>query len=154
LRIHTHIREDAILLYGFSTVDEKSIFEKLITVAGIGPKVALTALSSVAPADLVAAIRSCDIAQLTRIPGVGKKTAERMVIELRDKFDGTVAGAAKPTEVTAAPMLSDIDIDLISALVNLGAPRPTAEAAVLKARTSVASENFELLFRRAMELIR
>ena len=77
-----------------------------------------------------------------------------MVIELRDKFDGTVAGASKPAEVNAGPMLSDIDIDLISALVNLGAPRPTAEAAVLKARTSVASENFELLFRRAMELIR
>jgi Holliday junction DNA helicase RuvA len=154
LRIHTHIREDAILLYGFSTVDEKSIFEKLITVAGIGPKVALTALSSVAPADLVAAIRSSDIAQLTRIPGVGKKTAERMVIELRDKFDGTVAGASKPTEVTAAPMLSDIDIDLISALVNLGSPRAAAEAAVRKARMAVAGENFEQLFRQAMDFIR
>jgi len=154
LRIHTYIREDAILLYGFSTVEEKSIFEKLITVAGIGPKVALTALSSVAPADLVAAIRSSDITQLTRIPGVGKKTAERMVIELRDKFDGAVAGASRRTEVNAVPMLSDIDIDLISALVNLGSPRAAAEAAVRKARLTVAGENFEQLFRQAMEFIR
>ena len=154
LRIHTHIREDAILLYGFSTVEEKSMFEKLITVAGIGPKVALTVLSSVSPADLVAAIRSSDIAQLTRIPGIGKKTAERMVIELRDKFDAAFSVARSPSESTPNSVISDIDIDLISALVNLGAPRHTAEAAVLKARTSVAGENFELLFRRAIELIR
>lgn len=154
LRIHMHVREDAMLLYGFFTSEEKLLFEKLITVSGIGPKVALTALSGIAPADLVIAIRSGDIAQLTRIPGVGKKTAERMVVELRDKLDIAIAGAATPVSLDKGPLLSELELDLISALVNLGSQRPAAEAAVRKARGSVPGDDFEKLFRKAMELVR
>ena len=154
LRIHMHVREDAMLLYGFFTPEEKLLFEKLITVSGIGPKVALTALSGIAPADLVTAIRSGDIAQLTRIPGVGKKTSERMVVELRDKLDIAIAGAPTPVSLDKGPLLSELDLDLISALVNLGSQRPAAEAAVRKARASVPGDDFEKLFRKAMELVR
>jgi len=154
LRIHMHVREDAMLLYGFHTPEEKLLFERLITVSGIGPKVALTALSGIAPAELVQAIRSGDIAQLTRIPGVGKKTAERMVVELRDKLDLVIAGASAPVTLDKSPLRSELDLDLISALVNLGSQRPAAEAAVRKARASLPDGDFEKLFRKAMELVR
>ncbi len=154
LRIHMHVREDAMLLYGFFTTEEKFLFEKLITVSGIGPKVALTALSGIAPADLVQAIRSGDLVQLTRIPGVGKKTAERMVVELRDKLDIAIAGSATPVSFNTAGILSDLDLDLISALVNLGSQRPAAEAAVRKAHAALPDGDFEKLFRKSMELVR
>ena len=153
LRIHMHVREDAMLLYGFSSSEEKFLFEKLITVSGIGPKVALTALSGIAPAELVQAIRTGDVAQLTRIPGVGKKTAERMVVELRDKLDIAIAGTAA-VAVDKGPLLSELDLDLVSALVNLGSQRPAAEAAVRKARAVLPEAGFEPLFRKAMELVR
>lgn len=154
LRIHMHVREDAQLLYGFATPEEKTIFEKLIGVSGIGPKVALTALSGLAAADLVQAIRTGDVAQLTRIPGVGKKTAERMVVELRDKLDIAIAGGAPVAAVERGPILSELELDLISALMNLGSQRPAAEAAVRKARASIEGDSFEPLFRKAMELVR
>ena len=154
LRIHMHVREDAMLLYGFHTPEEKLLFEKLITVSGIGPKVALTALSGIAPADLVQAIRSGDLVQLTRIPGVGKKTAERMVVELRDKLDIAIAGSSTPVSFNTAGILSDLDLDLISALVNLGSQRPAAEAAVRKAHAAIPDGDFEKLFRKSMELVR
>src|SRR5947209_12038916 len=85
LRIHTHVREDALLLFGFATPDEKTIFEKLISISGIGPKLAITVLSGLATSDLVSAIRNSDVQRLVRIPGVGKKTAERIVLELKEK---------------------------------------------------------------------
>jgi len=154
LRIHMHVREDAILLYGFHTPEEKLLFEKLITVSGIGPKVALTALSGIAPAELVQAIRAGDLVQLTRIPGVGKKTAERMVVELRDKLDLVIAGSTAPVSLDKGPLLSELDLDLISALVNLGSQRPAAEIAIRKARAALPDGNFEALFRKAMELVR
>ena len=154
LRIHMHVREDAMLLYGFHSAEEKMLFEKLITVSGIGPKVALTALSGIAPAELVQAIRSGDIAKLTRIPGVGKKTAERMVVELRDKLEATLAGTPVAVAVSQGPLLTEVELDLISALVNLGSQRPAAEAAVRKARATVPGDDFEKLFRKAMELVR
>jgi len=154
LRIHMHVREDAMMLYGFHTAEEKLLFEKLITVSGIGPKVALTALSGIAPAELVQAIRSGDIAKLTRIPGVGKKTAERMVVELRDKLEATLAGTPVAVAVSQGALLTDLELDLISALVNLGSQRPAAEAAVRKARATVPGDDFEKLFRKAMELVR
>lgn len=154
LRIHMHVREDAMLLYGFHTAEEKLLFEKLITVSGIGPKVALTALSGIAPAELVQAIRSGDIAKLTRIPGVGKKTAERMVVELRDKLEATLEGTPVAVAVSHGALLTDLELDLISALVNLGSQRPAAEAAVRKARATVPGDDFEKLFRKAMELVR
>ena len=152
LRIYTSVREDAIQLFGFFSVEEKQLFEKLITVSGIGAKLALTALSGLPTADLAAAIRGGEVTMLTRIPGVGKKTAERMVLELRDKVDAVAGAGAKPL-VSAAPV-SELEADIISALVNLGSPRPAAEAAVRKARTTVPGEEFEPLFRRALELVR
>src|SRR3954454_3828908 len=96
LRVHTHVREDAISLFGFSTPAEKALFEKLISVSGIGPKLAVTVLSGLAASDLVAAIRAGQTEQLVRIPGVGKKTAERMIVELRDKLETFGAIAAAP----------------------------------------------------------
>jgi Holliday junction DNA helicase RuvA len=152
LRIYTSVREDAIQLFGFFSVEEKQLFEKLITVSGIGAKLALTALSGLPTADLAAAIRGGEVTMLTRIPGVGKKTAERMVLELRDKIDAVAGAGAKPL-VSAAPV-SEIEADIISALVNLGSPRPAAEAAVRKARATVPGEEFEPLFRRSLELVR
>src|SRR5215471_15467603 len=99
LHIHTHVREDALSLFGFVSSSDKALFEKLITVSGIGPKLAVTALGGLPAIELAAAIRSGSIEQLVRIPGVGKKTAERMVLELRDKLD--LAGL--PARADAAP---------------------------------------------------
>jgi Holliday junction DNA helicase RuvA len=150
LHIHTHVREDTLSLYGFLTVEEKALFEKLIGVSGIGPKLAVTVLSGLATAELVAAIRQGLVEHLVRIPGVGKKTAERMVLELREKLDTLGAGAA----TTPSPALSALDQDVLSALMNLGCARPAAEAAVRKAKAQGPAGGFEPLFRRAMELIR
>ncbi|MDZ4801373.1 MAG: Holliday junction branch migration protein RuvA [Bryobacteraceae bacterium] len=154
LRVHTHVREDAILLYGFVTPDEKTLFEKLISVSGIGPKLAMSVLSGLSPADLVPAIRGGQTDRLVRIPGVGKKTAERMVLELRDKLDG-IAGVAAPSSSTPkAAVLTDLEMDVLSALVNLGCQRPAAENALRKASAAVGSVDFELLFRKSLELVR
>jgi len=144
LYIYTHVREDTLALYGFLRRDEKRLFERLISVSGIGPKLAITVLSGIAAETLVAALRGNDLAALTRIPGVGKKTAERMVLELRDKLDGL---AAQPV----APPASRMEEDVISALVNLGFQRPAAEQAVRRAveKTS-AGASFEQLFRQTM----
>ncbi len=143
LHIHTHVREDAIALFGFLRADEKQLFEKLITVSGIGPKLAITILSGMATADMVGAIRGNDFARLTRIPGIGKKTAERMCVELRDKLDGF--GAPQ----TAAPV-SAIEEDVISALTNLGYQRAVAEKCVERAVASAGRENFDAIFRAAL----
>src|ERR1022692_3835058 len=125
LYIHTHVREDQIALYGFRRPAEKLLFEKLITVSGIGPKLAITILSGMAADEMVGAIRGNDIARLTRIPGIGKKTAERMVLELRDKLPVESAG-----EVRTSPAMNAVDEDVLSALLNLGYPRATAEKAL------------------------
>src|SRR5437764_12607292 len=122
LHIHTHVREDMIALYGFLQRAEKTLFEKLITVSGIGPKLAITILSGMAAGEMVSAIRGNDIARLTRIPGIGKKTAERMVLELRDKLMGETAG-----EVATVPSMTPIEEDVLSALMNLRYQRPAAE---------------------------
>jgi Holliday junction DNA helicase RuvA len=146
LRVHTHVREDAIQLFGFLEQNEKALFEKLIGVSGIGPKLAITALSGLRAAELTDAIRMGDIARLTRVPGIGKKTAERVVLELRDKLGG---GALAP----AAP-LSAVEEDVISALLNLGSQRPAAEAAVRKALAAGIAREFDPLFRKCLELVR
>src|ERR1700719_1261816 len=122
LHIHTHVREDLIALYGFLRPSEKLLFEKLITVSGIGPKLAITILSGMAADEMVGAIRGGNVSLLTRIPGIGKKMAERMVLELRDKLP---AGGTEP--VAAGPATSAVEEDVLSALVNLGYPRPLAE---------------------------
>src|SRR5438094_1704503 len=123
LRIHTHVREDALALYGFLSQDEKALFEKLISVGGIGPTLAVKVLSGLSAADLIAHIRRGEVEKLVRIPGVGKKTAERMVLELRDKLPPPAG--EEPAQPAAA--LSAIDEDVLSALLNLGCGRPAAE---------------------------
>jgi holliday junction DNA helicase RuvA len=146
LHIHTHVREDMIALYGFLRAEEKQLFEKLITVSGIGPKLAVTILSGMATADMVGAIRSNDFAQLTRIPGIGKKTAERMCVELRDKLEGF--GAVQPVVSHSA-----VEEDVISALSNLGFQRVLAEKAVERAVQSAGRENFDAIFRAALGML-
>jgi len=150
LRIHTHVREDALSLYGFLSQDEKALFEKLISVGGIGPTLAVKVLSGLSAADLIAHIRRGEVDKLVRIPGVGKKTAERMVLELRDKLP-----AASGDEPAQAAALDPVDQDVLSALLNLGCSRPAAETAVRKAKAAAgAGVGFEPLFRRALELVR
>jgi holliday junction DNA helicase RuvA len=144
LFIHTHVREDALALYGFSTEREKGLFERLIGVSGIGPRLAVTVLSGLPVDELTAAIRRGEVARLIRIPGVGRKTGERIILELREKLGGL------ETE-TAAP--GGVDEEVISALLNLGCSRPNAEAAVEKARRDGAAETFEPLFRAALQLV-
>jgi len=153
LRIHTHVREDALSLFGFLTREEKLLFEKLIDVSGIGPKLAVTVLSGLAVIELVAAIRNGLVEQLVRIPGVGKKTAERMVLELRDKLEA-FGPAPTPAASAAAVGFSALDQDVVSALANLGCTRAAAEAAVRKAKAGGSPEEFEPLFRKSLELIR
>lgn len=153
LHIHTSVREDAIQLFGFATTGEKALFERLISVSGIGPKLAVTILSGIGSDDLVAAIRGEDTARLVRIPGVGKKTAERIVLELKDKLKDWGSSATVAAVPKAGP-LSPVEDDVLSALLNLGCARPAAEAALVKARDAVGSENFEPLFRKALELVR
>jgi holliday junction DNA helicase RuvA len=140
--IHTHVREDIIALYGFLRSAEKTLFEKLITVSGIGPKLAITILSGMAADEMVNAIRGNDIARLTRIPGIGKKTAERMVLELRDKLPMEKAG-----EVTTAPALTLVEEDVLSALVNLGYQRAAAEKAL---GSAPKNGQFDAMFRAAL----
>jgi Holliday junction DNA helicase RuvA len=153
LHVYTHVREDAISLFGFHAAVDKTLFEKLIAVSGIGPSVAIKAMGGMTAADLAAAIRSGAIEQLVRIPGIGKKTAERMVLELRDKLD--FAGLRVPAD--AAPVKSAFEgteEDVISALMNFGATRASGEAAVVKARSATESNEFDALFRRALKIVK
>jgi Holliday junction DNA helicase RuvA len=124
LRVHTHVREDQIALFGFATPLELAAFERLIGVSGIGPKLALSVLSGIESRDLITAIQRGDVARLTRIPGVGKKTAERMVVELRDRLPPALASAGVTLDAPPANALRE---DLISALVNLGYHRQAIE---------------------------
>jgi Holliday junction DNA helicase RuvA len=151
LRIHTHVREDAFLLYGFATLLEQELFERLIGVSGIGAKVALAVLSGIEPQELIRAIERGDLARLTAIPGVGKKTSERIVLELKDRLPrAAVTSAADAAAAPAAPALRD---DVVSALVNLGYHRPLAEKAAeaaIKTIGSSADAGFERLLRQAL----
>lgn len=150
LYIHTYVREDVIALYGFLRPADKQLFEKLMTVSGIGAKLAITILSGMAADELANAIRSNDLARLTKIPGIGRKTAERMVLELRDKLP-----SAAGISVTAAPAITPIEEDVLSALVNLGYQRPVAEkalASVVKngAGNGESARSFDALFREVL----
>jgi len=147
LFIHTHVREDVMALYGFLQTADKTLFEKLIGVSGIGPKLANTILSGMAEtSQIVGAIRGGDIARLTRIPGVGKKTAERMVLELRDKFPAT--GLEMPRAAT-----TPVREDVISALLNLGYKLSEVEKALSGIANHAKPESFDLLFREVMGLL-
>jgi holliday junction DNA helicase RuvA len=148
LHIHTHVREDALALYGFLRPSEKILFEKLLTVSGIGPKLAITILSGMAADEMVGAIRGNDVARLTRIPGIGKKTAERMVLELRDKLP-----QAAPTAITAAPPVTAVEEDVLSALVNLGYQRAAAEKALELSVKGGKGGSFDALFRSALAVL-
>ncbi len=147
LHIHTHVREDALALYGFLNMAEKQLFEKLLTVSGIGPKLAITILSGMPADDMIGAIRGNDVAKLTRIPGIGKKTAERMVLELRDKLPKEAFG-----ETTQAPALGVVEEDVLSALVNLGYQRTAAERALAVAQNGKAV-SFDALFRESLAVL-
>jgi Holliday junction DNA helicase RuvA len=148
LRIHTHVREDALLLYGFATALEQELFERLIGVGGIGPKLALAVLSGIEPTELVRAIERGDVARLTAIPGVGKKTSERIVLELKDRLSrAQLAVTGAGTAAVAAPLLRD---DLLSALMNLGYHRPLAEKAVDAAIKTTPDGSFELTLKQAL----
>jgi Holliday junction DNA helicase RuvA len=148
LRIHTHVREDALQLFGFATALEQALFERLISVSGIGPKVALSVLSGIEPAELTRAIRSSDLARLTRIPGVGKKTAERIVLELKDRLPD--AGSAEPEPSKPG---DDVRDDLLSALTNLGYQQASIEKTVDKVLASAEDRSFEPLLRATLKLL-
>jgi Holliday junction DNA helicase RuvA len=149
LHIHTHVREDQLALYGFIRPEEKQLFEKLITVSGIGPKLAITILSGMPADEMINAIRGNDLARLTKVPGVGRKTAERMVLELRDKLVPVDGGE----QVQAIPSLSATQEDVLSALMNLGFQRPAAERALAQTAKNGGAESFDALFRGALGLI-
>jgi Holliday junction DNA helicase RuvA len=148
LHVHTHLREDALTLYGFWTEREKALFERLIGVAGIGPRLARVILSGLAPADLVAALAAGDALRLATIPGVGRKTAERMVLELRDKVADLAAAEPAAAPGPGAP---PADEDLVSALVNLGYKRAPAERAVVEARRERPEADFPALLRASLQ---
>ena len=151
LRVHTHVREDVIALYGFATGLEQDLFERLIAINGIGPKLALAVLSGIEPAELIKAIRVQDVARLTAIPGVGKKTAERIVLEMKDRLPaalqatGQGAAALRPED-----QLRD---DLLSALINLGYQRPAAEKAIEKALKDTANPPFDQALRQVLRAL-
>ena len=147
LRIHTHVREDALLLYGFATALEQDLFERLIGISGIGPKVALAVLSGIEPIDLVRAIERGDLARLTAIPGVGKKTSERIVLELKDRLPRAHVAAVAAGAVQEPPAVRD---DVLSALMNLGYHRPLAEKAVDSAIKATPGGEFERTLKQAL----
>jgi len=149
LRIHTHVREDALALYGFTTLLEQELFERLIGVSGIGPKLALAVLSGIEPPELMRAIERGDVARLTAIPGVGKKTSERIVLELKDRLPRALAATAASAgdAPSGAPAVRD---DVLSALVNLGYHRPLAEQAVASAIKSEPDGGFERTLKQAL----
>ena len=148
LLTHTHVREDALALFGFLTEPEQDLFERLIDVAGVGPRLAVSILSGIEAPDLVTALRGGDVARLTRIPGVGRKTAERLVLELKDKVQELAGVPSAPTAAPATP-----HDDLVSALVHLGYSRPEAERGVDKVLRDHGDERFEELLRRTLRFL-
>jgi Holliday junction DNA helicase RuvA len=149
LRVHTHVREDQLALFGFATPLELTVFERLIGISGIGPKLALAVLSGIEPRELVSALHRGDVARLTKIPGVGKKTSERIILELRDRLpkamEAVATGAAPPS---ASDALRD---DLTSALVNLGYHRPAIETALDRLLADRTDARFEDVLRAALK---
>ena len=151
LHVHTHVREDALALFGFAELQEKRLFEKLLTISGIGPKLAITVLSGINAERLVGAIRAGDHATLTKIPGIGKKTADRVVLELKDKLDDMAGVVAADAPVSLGAVADDV----LSALVNLGYARTAAQKAVeAAAKDASVSGDFEKLFRASMAAVR
>jgi Holliday junction DNA helicase RuvA len=150
LRIHTHVREDVIALYGFATPLELTLFERLIAINGIGPKLALAVLSGIEPADFIRAIRGQDVARLTAIPGIGKKTAERIGLELKDRLPATLVGGGADAAASLRPE-DQLRDDLLSALVNLGYQRPVAEKAIDTVLRRSTGAGFEASLREVLK---
>jgi Holliday junction DNA helicase RuvA len=150
LLIHTHVREDALSLYGFVSSREKHLFELLISASGVGPSLALKILSGMSVDELVPAIRGNDLARLTKIPGVGRKTGERIVVELRDRLEAVVVMEA---ERPAASSPAGVEADVVSALINLGYEARVAEKTVEEARKESGAANFEKLLRAALQAL-
>jgi Holliday junction DNA helicase RuvA len=153
LLIYTHVREDALALYGFISAREKQLFEMLISASGVGPSLALKILSGMSVEELVPAIRGNDLARLTKIPGVGRKTAERMVVELKDRLEAISVEVARKPKVTAGGVATEIEADVVSALVNLGYDGRTAEDAVAAGAKEVGAGNFEKQLRAALNVL-
>lgn len=151
LRVHTHVREDTLALFGFASALEQQIFERLISISGIGPKLALAVLSGIEPAEFVLAVERGDVARLTAIPGIGKKTAERIGLELKDRLPLIAAPVTAGEEPVEAAR--DLRHDLLSALLNLGYHRPLAEKAVDAALTTTADRTFERLLKQSLREI-
>lgn len=149
LRVHTHVREDALALFGFLTAHEQDLFERLIQVAGVGPRLGVNILSGIEAAELAAALRGGDVARLTRVPGVGKKTAERLIVELKDKMPPVVSAEAEEPPPSAATPKED----LLSALAHLGYSRGEAERGVDRALREGGAGRFEDLLRRALQIV-
>ena len=149
LLIHTHVREDALALYGFLSAREKHFFELLLGASGVGPSLALKILSGMNVEELVPAIRMGDLARLTKIPGVGRKTAERMVVELKDKLEAVAIETERPTPASPA----GVEADVKSALLNLGYDERTADAALAEAKREAGTSNFEKLLRVALSAL-
>src|SRR6202166_4691709 len=149
LLIHTHVREDALSLYGFLSSREKHFFEMLLSASGVGPSLALKILSGMSVEELVPAIRGSDLARLTKIPGVGRKTAERIVVELKDKLDAVTVETQKP--MAASP--AGAEADVVSALVNLGYDAPAAANAVGEAKREAGVTHFEKLLRASLQAL-
>ena len=145
-RVHTHVREDALALFGFATTVELQLFELLIGISGIGPRLALAVLSGIEPSELVRAVRQGDTGRLIGIPGVGKKTAERMGLELKDRLPSSFESESEPSVESGG----DMKVDLRSALANLGYHRPVAERAIDRALAAGAG-SFEQMLRRALQ---
>jgi Holliday junction DNA helicase RuvA len=152
LHVHTHVREDAILLFGFATPEEKALFERLITVAGIGPKLALAVLSGLPLPELVGAIAAQNVKRLSSIPGVGKKLAERLGLELKDKVAG-IAPASSSAAAESVAALGGLLEDAVGALLNLGYRKPQAEAAVKAASDAVGAGDLPALLSAALRLL-
>ncbi|MBI3652681.1 MAG: Holliday junction branch migration protein RuvA [Acidobacteria bacterium] len=152
LKIHTHVREDSLQLFGFASLRDKELFLKLLSVSGIGPKVAITMLSGMASAELITAITKNDLGRLTAIPGVGKKTAERVVVELRDKLGKMVFEEGEMT-VSVQTALSDMAIkeDTVEALIALGYPKPVAERAVNAALSEDGDTTIQAVLKRSLK---
>ena len=149
LLIHTHVREDALALYGFLSAREKHLFELLISASGVGPSLALKILSGMSAEELVPAIRGNDLARLTKIPGVGRKTAERMVVELKDKLEA-VAIIEEKVVVTSP---AGVEADVVSALINLGYDGRSAEGAVAEGKREAGTASFEKLLKAALQTL-
>ena len=154
LRVYTHVHEDVLQLYGFLTEVERQLFERLIAISGIGPKLAIVVLSGMEPRDLIAAVQRADVARLTGIPGIGKKTAERIVLELKDRLKQVTVPVAAGAEPTSSPA-DQLRGDLLSALLNLGYHRQQAEKAIDATVKSNPNASFEHAVRTALrELMR